>query len=89
MKQIAHRVDEDLTRPFPAQRLFQLLGYEAQIEAMLKGMSRYATEAFGEHLRVAELAAGAHFRAAPDRVPGRVRSFDSRPVAHGWLVYVL
>ena len=89
VEQVAHGIDEDLSRAFPVQRWFQLLGYESQIEAALKGVSGYATEALSEHLRLAELAARAHSRAAPDRVPGRVRPLNGRPVAHGWLVYVL
>src|SRR5689334_12309190 len=82
VKEVAHRVDEDLARASPVQRLLELLGHQSQVEPMLEGMSRHAAETLTEHLRVAEFAARTHFRAAADRVPRRVRPLNRRAVAH-------
>ena len=86
VEQVAHRVDEDLPRPFPVQRLLQLLGHESEIEALFKRVSGHTAKALSEDLRIAELAAGAHLCAASDRVPSRVGPLNRRPVAHRSLV---
>jgi hypothetical protein len=82
VKEVTHRVDEDLPRPSPVQRLLQLFGHESQVEALFKRVFGHTSEALGEELRIAEFAARAHLRAAADRVPRRVRPFDGRSVAH-------
>ena len=88
VKEVAHRVDEDLPRASPVQRLLELFGNESEVEALLERVSRHTAETFREQLRVAELAARAHLRAAPDGIPRRVRPLNRRAVAHGGLVYV-
>ena len=45
----------------PAERLGQLLGDQAEVEALLVGMARHAAEPLGERLGVAVLAAGLIF----------------------------
>jgi histone H3/H4 len=82
VKEVAHRVDEDLPRASPVQRLLKLLWHESQVEALLEGVSRHAAETLREHLCVAEFAARAHLRAAADGVPRRVRPLNRRAVAH-------
>src|SRR5262249_18692524 len=82
MKQVAHRVYEDLSRPFPMQRLLQFLGHETQFEAVFKRVPRDAAETLSEDLCVTEFAARADFCAAAYRVPCRVRPFNWRSVAH-------
>jgi hypothetical protein len=82
VEEVAHRIDEYLSRSSPVQRLFELLGNKPEIKSVLEGMARHATEAFRERLGVTELAPRAHLRAASHRVPGRVRPFDRRAVAH-------
>lgn len=88
VKEVAHRVDENLPRATPVQWLLKLFGHQSEVEALLEGVSRHAAEALREHLRVAELAARAHLRAAANRVPRRVRPLNRRAVAHGGPVYV-
>ena len=39
VKEVAHRVDEDLPRASPLQRLLKLLGHESQVEALLERVS--------------------------------------------------
>src|SRR5688500_13706031 len=82
MKEVAHRVDEDLARASPVERLLKLFGHQPQVEALLEGVSRHAAKTLREHLRVAEFAARAHLRAAADGVPRRVRPLNRRAVAH-------
>jgi hypothetical protein len=36
VKEVAHRVDEDLPRTSPTQRLLKLLGHESEVEALLE-----------------------------------------------------
>src|SRR5512147_1859379 len=45
-------------------------------------MAGHAPEPLGERFRVTVRAPRTHFRAAPDRVPGRVGPFDFRFLAH-------
>ena len=82
VKEVAHRVDEDLPCASPMQRLLELFRNESEIEALLEGVTRHPAETFREELRVAEFAARAHLRAAPHWIPGRVRPFNRRAVAH-------
>jgi hypothetical protein len=63
------------------QRLLKLLGHESQVEALLERVSRQR-ETLREHFRVAEFAARAHLRAAPNRVPRGVRRFNGGASAH-------
>jgi hypothetical protein len=64
------------------QRLLKFLRYESQVEALLERVPWDPAETLSEDLRIAELAARAHLRAAADRVPRRICPFDSGPVAH-------
>lgn len=87
VKEVAHRVDEDLPRASPVQRLLKLLGHQSQVEPLLEGVPRHAAETLREHLRVAELAARTHLDAASHRIPSCVRPLDGRAITHGRLVY--
>lgn len=89
VKEIAHRVDEDLPWALPAERLLQLFGHQSQIEALFKRMPGHTSEALREQLGIAEFAARTHLRASADRVPRGVRPFDGRPIAHRPLAYIL
>ena len=82
VKEVAHRVDEDLPRASPVQGLLKPFGHESQVEALLERVPRHAAETLREHLCVAEFAARAHLRAAADRVPRRIRPLNRRAVAH-------
>ena len=73
MKEVAHRVDKDLPRPSPMQRLIELLRNESKIEPLLERVPRPISEAFGEHLCVTKLASGANLGASADGVPRGVR----------------
>jgi hypothetical protein len=42
VKEVAHRVDKDLPRASPVQRLLELLGHDSQVEALLERVSRHA-----------------------------------------------
>ena len=53
------------------------------------GLMLEPAETLREHLRVAEFAARAHFRAATHGVPRRNRPLNSRAVAHRGPVYAL
>lgn len=64
VKEIAHRVDEHAAGLCPPERLFQLMRHQTQIEALLEGMARHATEALSKGLGVAVLAARADLGAA-------------------------
>src|SRR3970040_2177022 len=78
VKEVAHRIDEDFPRASPVQRLLKLLGHKSQIEALLEWVSRHTAETFREHLRIAEFATRAHFRAAADGGPRRVCPLNRR-----------
>ena len=82
VEQVAHRVDEDPSGCSPAQRLFQLLWHQPEIEALLKGVAGNAAEPLSEGLGIAVLAAGADLRATAYRVPGCVGPLDAGSVAH-------
>lgn len=88
VKEVAHRIDEDLARASPVQRLLKLLGHQSQVKALLERVSRHAAETLREQLRVAKFAARAHLRAAANGVPRRVRPLNRRAVAHDGPVYV-
>jgi hypothetical protein len=87
VKEVAHRVDENLSRAAPVQWLIELFRNESEIETLLERVSWHSAESFCEQLRIAELAARTHLRAAPDRIPRCVRPLDGRAIAHGRLVY--
>src|ERR1039458_5788994 len=70
----------DLARPL--EWLGELSWYEPQIKALLVWVAGNAAESFGESLRVAVFASRADFRAAAQRVPGRIRPFDFGMIAH-------
>jgi len=70
MKEVAHGVDEDGARLFPAEGDIESLGLEGQAEAVAVVGLAHGAEAAGESFGVAVLAAGADFGAAGDGVPG-------------------
>src|SRR5688500_18430710 len=82
VKEIAHGVHEDLSRPSPSQGLIQLLRYQAKIEVLLEWMIGNASETLREGLGVTELTAGTDLRAAPYGVPRGIRPFNCRVIAH-------
>ena len=51
-------------------------------ETLFKGMTRDPTEAFGEALGIAVVAASTDLCAAGHRIPRRIRPFNCRSVAH-------
>ena len=73
VKEVAHRIDENLPWASPMQRLIELFRNESEIEALLERVSRYIAETLREQLRIAEFATRTHLRTAPHRVPSRVR----------------
>src|SRR5260370_36072588 len=72
----------------PSKRLLQLLGHESDIEALLKRMTRDATESLGKSFCVAVLAARADLGAAANRVPRGVSPFDCAAVTHKQLRFI-
>jgi hypothetical protein len=82
MEEIAHRIDEDHSRPLPRQRLFKAFWPQSEVKTRLKQMTRYVTETLRKSLSVAVVTAGADFRAPRYRVPSRIRPFDCRLVSH-------
>ena len=64
VEEVAHGVDEDPARLGPEEGLGQLVGDEAEVEALLVGMAGHAAKALGEGLGVAMGAAGADLGAA-------------------------
>ena len=82
VEEVAHRVDEDHPRLAPRERQLQPLGPEAQVEALLVGVTGHAAEPLRERLGVAVRAAGRHLVAARDRVPRRVRPLDRARRSH-------
>src|SRR5690606_8252522 len=82
VKEIAHRVHENLPRRAPPQWLIELLWYQAQVEPLLERVAGNAAKPLGECLGITVLAAGADLRTPADRVPGGVRPLDPGAVAH-------
>ena len=82
VKEVAHRIDENLLGLGPTNRIAQLLRHEPQIETKLKGMARHTAEPLRERLRVAMRAARADFRAASNWIPRRVCPFNFRIITH-------
>jgi hypothetical protein len=82
VEEVAHRVDEDHSRPRPLQWLLQPLRPELQREALLVGVSRDPAPALGERLRVAVRAARRNLVATRHRVPGRLSPLDRALVSH-------
>src|SRR5262245_60398172 len=76
VEKVAHAVHEHALRLLPTESFFQFFRDEPQIEALFERVSRYATKPFCKSFRVAVLAAGTDFGAAPNGVPGRIRPFD-------------
>jgi hypothetical protein len=64
------------------QRLLQFLGHESHFEAVLKRVSRDATETLSKDFCVTEFATRADLCAAAYRVPCRIRPVNWRSVAH-------
>src|SRR5581483_3832972 len=90
MKQIRHRIDKDAPRILPAQRIKQMLLYEANSSIPLRlaftcRVDAYKTfvwlafsrEAICNFLGIAVAAAFAHPAATANRIPGAVSPFDS------------
>ena len=73
VEQVAHRVDEDLPRSTPRERLLQLVVDHTQVEPVFERVFRDAAEALSERFRVTELATRTDLGASTHRVPGRVR----------------
>ena len=82
VEQVAHRVDEDLPRSTPRERLLQLVVDHTQVEPVFERVSRDPAEALSERFRVTELATRTDLGASTHRVPGRVRPLNGRAVAH-------
>lgn len=82
MEQVTHRVNEDRSRPFPCQRLFEALWPQSEIKTILKWMSGYTAKAFGKPLCVTIVAATADLRATRNRIPRRVRPLYCALIAH-------
>ena len=76
VKEIAHRVDEDLPRAPPMKRLIEFFGNEPEVETLFERVSGHTAETLREKLRIAEFAARAHLRAAPDWIPCRIRPLN-------------
>lgn len=88
MKQIAHRIDENLLGGGAANRIAQFLRHQSQVEAKLEGVSGNTAKTLGKGLGIAVLAARTHLGAAPNRVPGGVGPFDFGIVGHVFLCSV-
>jgi len=86
MKEIAHRVDEDHARRAPAERLFQPLRSQRQIEAGLKRMTARSPEPFRKAFRVAMITAGTDLCAAGDWILGGVRPLNRCRFGHKCLM---
>ena len=82
MEEVGHGVHEDHLRLFPSERQLKPFGPEPQIEPLFKRMSRHTAKPLGKRLRIAMFAPGTDFRAAGDRIPGRVGPFDMRLKTH-------
>src|SRR5581483_6592136 len=66
----------------PANWIAELFRHEPQIETELERMTFHAAESLGKCLSIAMQAPGADLRAAAHRIPGCIRPFDFRIVAH-------
>jgi hypothetical protein len=86
VEQVAHGVDENALPGPPTERLVQLVGHKAKIEALLERMSPHPAESLRKSLGIAMLASRADLRAASDRVPGGVSPLDRRNLGHGVLL---
>src|SRR5436190_17875178 len=82
VEEIAHRIDKDALRRSPFERLHELLGNKTKIESSFKGVTRHSAKALRKGLRVAVLAARAHFRATAYRIPCSIGPFDFRMITH-------
>ena len=82
VEQVAHRVDENLLGPGPADRVPDLLLHETEVEAKLERMIWDSAKSFGKGFGVAVRATGADLRATAHRVLGCVRPFDFGVVTH-------
>ena len=82
VEEVAHRVDEYLSRASPMQRLFELLWHESEVEPLFERMPWNTSKAFCECLRVAEFATGTNLGASANGVPSCVGPLDRRAVAH-------
>ena len=82
VEQVAHRIDEDPTRPFPRKRLVQPLRAQCEVESVLEGMAGRTTKPLGEALGIAVIAAACDLGAARHRIPRRVGPLDRGSVAH-------
>jgi hypothetical protein len=58
VEEVAHRIDEDHSRPFPTRRNLEPFRPKPQIETLLVRMAGNVSPPFGEGLRVAVRAAG-------------------------------
>ena len=76
VKQVAHGVDEDHAGLLPRERLGQPLGAQGQVEAVFEGMAGRVSEALGQKLGVAVVAATGDLGAAGNGIPGPVGPFD-------------
>jgi hypothetical protein len=76
LEEIAHRIHKHELWRAPEEGFGQFLRDQTQVEPLLVGMPLHAAKPLRECLGVAMLAAGADFRAAADRVPGRVGPFN-------------
>src|SRR6266849_1968567 len=85
VKQIAHRVNEDLSWPSPSEWFVEFFRDESKVESLFVWMIRNATKSFRESRCVAVLAARADLCAAANRVPRGVGPFDLRSVRHYFL----
>src|SRR5207245_4715693 len=82
LKEIAHTVHKDRSRPRPLERFGKLFWDKAEVKPLFVRMSFYAAEALGKGLRVTMFASRADFGAAPERVPGGICPFDLGFIAH-------
>ncbi len=77
VEQIAHRVDENSSRPAPGEWLFQALRPKRQVEALRVWVTWNTTPAFSKGLRVAMVTTWAHLGAPRHGVPGGGRPLNA------------
>lgn len=76
MKKIAHRIDEDRLRLFPAKRPFEHMRLERKLETICIVPLTHRLQTSRHLFRVAILTARTKLVTAGHRVPGRLGPFD-------------
>jgi hypothetical protein len=82
LKEIAHAIDKNCTRPGPLERLRQFRRHQAEIKSLFVGVALNSAKSLSESLGVAVFAAGANLGATAERIPSSVRPFDFGVIAH-------